>query len=152
MPDPATCPPFLVDITVYLGISPTHSCCIVHDLKIIFSSMWVKLKLQYFGQLMWRADSLEKILMLGKIEGKRRRGSRGWDGMRASPTERTWIYANSRRQWRTGEPGVLQSVGSRRAGMSQRLNNNDKCAFRVQWTFSSSLKFSTVGANIEESI
>ena len=33
-----------------------------------------KLKLQYFGHLMWRADSLEKILMLGKIEGKRRRG------------------------------------------------------------------------------
>ena len=33
-----------------------------------------KLKLQYFGHLMWRADSLEKILMLGKIEGRRRRG------------------------------------------------------------------------------
>ena len=35
---------------------------------------------QFFGHLMWRADSLEKILMLGKTEGKRRRGSRGWDG------------------------------------------------------------------------
>ena len=34
----------------------------------------LKLKLQYFGQLMQRADSLEKTLMLGKIEGKRRRG------------------------------------------------------------------------------
>jgi len=34
----------------------------------------LKLKLQYFGHLMWRADSFEKILMLGKIEGKRRRG------------------------------------------------------------------------------
>ena len=34
----------------------------------------VKLKLQYFGHLMWRADSLEKTLMLGKIEGRRRRG------------------------------------------------------------------------------
>ena len=34
----------------------------------------LKLKLQYFGYLMWRADSLEKTLMLGKIEGKRRRG------------------------------------------------------------------------------
>ena len=40
------------------------------------------LKLQYFGHLMWRVDSLEKILMLGKIEGKRTTplGSRGWDG------------------------------------------------------------------------
>ena len=34
----------------------------------------MKLKLQYFGQLMWRADSLEKTLMLGKTEGRRRRG------------------------------------------------------------------------------
>ena len=37
----------------------------------------LKLKLQYFGQLMQRADSLEKILMLGKGDGKRRRGGRG---------------------------------------------------------------------------
>ena len=36
--------------------------------------MMLKLKLQYFGHLMWRADSLEKTLMLGKIEGRRRRG------------------------------------------------------------------------------
>ena len=34
----------------------------------------LKLKLQYFGHLMWRADSFEKTLMLGKIEGRRRRG------------------------------------------------------------------------------
>ena len=42
--------------------------------------LMLKLKLQYFGHLMERADSLEKTLMLGKIEGKRRRGNRGWDG------------------------------------------------------------------------
>ena len=41
--------------------------------------LMLKLKLQYFGHLMWRADSLEKTLMLGKIEGRRRRG---WQGMR----------------------------------------------------------------------
>ena len=41
--------------------------------------LMLKLKLQYFGQLMWRADSFEKTLMLGKIEGRRRRG---WQGMR----------------------------------------------------------------------
>ena len=39
----------------------------------------LKLKLQFFGQVMQRANSLEKILMLGKIEGKRRRGWHGWD-------------------------------------------------------------------------
>ena len=41
--------------------------------------LMLKLKLQYFGQLMWRTDSLEKTLMLGKIEGRRRKG---WQRMR----------------------------------------------------------------------
>ena len=49
--------------------------------------LMLKLKLQYFGHLMWRADSLEKTLMLGKIEGRRRRNNRGWDGWMASPTQ-----------------------------------------------------------------
>ena len=40
--------------------------------------LMLKLKLQYFGHMMWRTDSLEKILMLGKIEGRRRRG---WQSM-----------------------------------------------------------------------
>ena len=45
----------------------------------------LKLKLQYFGHLTWRADSFEKTVKLGKIEG-RRRGCRGWDGWMVSPT------------------------------------------------------------------
>ena len=48
--------------------------------------LMLKLKLQYFGYLMWRTDSLEKTLMLGKIAGRRRRGDRGWNGWMASPT------------------------------------------------------------------
>ena len=44
------------------------------SLGISLEGMIVKLKLQYFGHLMWRADSFEKTLMLGKIEGRRRRG------------------------------------------------------------------------------
>ena len=44
----------------------------------------LKLKLQYFGHLMWRADSLKKTLMPGKIEGSRRREYRGWDDWAAS--------------------------------------------------------------------
>ena len=39
---------------------------------------------------------------------------RGWDGWMASPTQWTWVWANFRRPWRAGEPGVLQSVGSQR--------------------------------------
>ena len=46
--------------------------------------LMLKLKLQYFGPLMRRADSFEKIVILGKIEGRRRRGDRGLDGWMAS--------------------------------------------------------------------
>ena len=49
----------------------------------------LKLKLQYFDHLMQRADMLEKTLMLGKIEGKREGGDRGWDGWMASPIQWT---------------------------------------------------------------
>ena len=74
----------------------------------------LKLKLQSFGHLMWRADLLGKTLMLGKIQGKKWRGNRGWDGWTASLTQWTSVWANSRRQWRTGKPAVLLSMGSQR--------------------------------------
>ena len=82
----------------------------------------LKLKLQYFGQLMQRTDSLEKILMLGKIEG-RRSGDRGWDGCMASPTQWTWVWASSGSWWWTGKPGVLQSMGLRSRTWLEWLNN-----------------------------
>ena len=55
----------------------------------------LKLKPQYFGHLMWRANSLEKTLMLAKIKGSRKRGSRGWDGWIESSTQWTQVWANS---------------------------------------------------------
>ena len=70
----------------------------------------LKLKLQYFGLLMRRTDSLEKTLMLVKIEG-RRMDDRGWDGLMASPTWWTCSNASSGSRWWTGKPGVLQSMG-----------------------------------------
>ena len=73
-----------------------------------------KVKLQYFGHLMQRTDSLEKTLMLRKIEGRKRRG---WQRMRwldGSLTQWTWVQATFR-SWRwTGKPGVQQSTGSQR--------------------------------------
>ena len=78
--------------------------------------MMLKLKLQYFGHLMQRVDSLEKTLMLGGIGGRRRRGHRGWDGWMASPTRRTWVWVNSGSWWRTGRPGVLRFMGLQRIG------------------------------------
>ena len=76
--------------------------------------MMLKLKLQYFGHLMWRANSLEKTLMLGGIGSRRRRGKRGWDGWMASPTRWIWVWVKSRSWWWTGRPGVLQFMGSQR--------------------------------------
>ena len=76
--------------------------------------LMLKLKLQYFGHLMRRTDSFEKTLMLGKIEGGRRRGRQRWVGCTASPTQWTWFWASSRSWWWTGRPGVLQSMGSQR--------------------------------------
>ena len=76
----------------------------------------LKLKLQYFGHLMRRTDSLEKSLMLGKTEGGRRRNDRGKDGWMASLTWWTWVWASSRSWWWTGKPVMLQSMGSQRVG------------------------------------
>ena len=78
--------------------------------------LMLKLKLQYFGQLMWRTDSFEKTLMLGTIEGRRRRGRQrmGWlDGITDSVD---MSLGKPRRQWRTGKPGVLQSMVLQRVG------------------------------------
>ena len=64
-------------------------------------------KLQHFGHLMPRVDLLEKTLMLGKIEGRKRRGYRGQDGCMTSSSQWTWVWASSGSWWRTGKPGVL---------------------------------------------
>ena len=80
----------------------------------LLEGLMLKLKLQYFGHLMWRVDSLEKTLMLGGTGGRKRRDDRGWDGWMASLTRWTWVWVNSRSWWRTGRPGVLQFMGSQR--------------------------------------
>ena len=83
--------------------SPLHSkeikTIILKEINPEYSlkGLMLKLKLQYFGHLMQRASSLEKTLMLGKIEGRRRRGHRGWDVWMASLTQWTWVWASSRR-------------------------------------------------------
>ena len=76
----------------------------------------LKLKLQYFGHQMQRTDSLEKTAMLGKIEGRRRRGQqRTWlDGITGSVE----MSLSKLRElvMRVGKPGVLQSMGLQGVG------------------------------------
>ena len=81
--------------SVLKEISPEYS----------LEGLMLKLKLQYFGYLMWRIDSLEKTLMLEKIEGRRRRG---WQRMRwldGNPidTRWTWVWTSSGSWWWTRE-------------------------------------------------
>ena len=76
----------------------------------------LKLKLQYFGHLMWKVDSLEKTLMLGGIGGRRRRGRQRIDGWMTSLTQWTWVWVNSGSWWWTGRPCVLRFMGLQRVG------------------------------------
>ena len=103
--------------------------------------LMLKLKLQYFGHLMWRADSFEKTLMLGKISKVGEEGDdRGWDGWMASPTQWTWIWVNSASWWWTGRPGVLQSMGL------QRVRHD--WATELKWTFYVSVRETFLNADL----
>ena len=91
---------------------------------ISLEGMMLKLKLQYFGPLMRKADSLEKTLMLGGIEGRRRRGRQRCDGWMASLTRWTWVWVNSGSLWWTGRPGVLRFMGLQRVGHEWATEQN----------------------------
>ena len=100
----------------------------------------LKLTFQYFGHLMWRAYSLEKTLMLGKIEGRRRRGRQGmrWlDGIKDSMN----MSLRKPQERRTGKPGVLQSMGSQRVGLDLATEQKQQDLTTRFWGSSSSISF-----------
>ena len=87
----------------------------------------LKLKLQYFGHLMWRSDSLEKTLMLGKTEGGRRRGWQNLRRLDGITDVMDVSLSGSRSWWWTGKPGMLQSMGSQRVGQDWATELNWQC-------------------------
>ena len=89
--------------------------------------MTLRLKLQYFGHLMRRADSLERLWCWEGLGAGGEGDDRGWDGWMASPTRWTWVWVNSKSWWWTGRPGELRFMGL------QRLRHD--WATELNWTF-----------------
>ena len=107
--------------------------------KYLLEGVMMKLKLQYFGHLMWRDDSLEKNLMLGKIESRRRRG---WQKMRwldcitdsmDMSLSTLWEIVKAREPLRAAVHGVTKSQTGLRLNLvcnkkeNSSLNNNQYC-------------------------
>ena len=90
--------------------------------------MMLKLRLRYFGHLMWRVDSLEKTLMLGAIGGRRRRGQQRMRWLNGI-TDLMDVSLNSGSWWWTGRPGVLRFMGSQRVShdWATELNWTEAC-------------------------
>ena len=76
--------------------------------------LMLKLKLQYFGHLMQKADSLKRPWCWDRLRARGEGDSRGWDGWMASLIQWTWVWMDSGSWWWTGRPGVLQFMGLQR--------------------------------------
>ena len=94
------------------------------------------------GHLMRKADSVEKTWCWERLKAGRKGDNRGWDGCIASPTQWTWVWANSGRQRRTGKPGVLPSMGSQRVG--QDLVTEQQQIMTLVWMCQHSSRVLTV--------
>ena len=96
--------------------------------------LMLKLKLQYFGHLMWRTDSWKIPWRWERLKAGGEGDDRGWDGWMASPSWWTWVWVSSRSWWWTGKPSVLPSMGHKESDMTEFLNwtGGKKCVNRKQ--------------------
>ena len=90
-------------------MTPIYAESVVRDMALFYG----------ISSPVMNGKDLEKTLMLGKIESKRRRGNRGWDGWMASLTRWTWVRAHSGRQWRTGKDwcAAVHGVAKNQTGL-----------------------------------
>ena len=96
-----------------------------------WNQLWISIgktdaeaSIQYFGHLMQRVDTLEKTLMLGKIENRRRRGRQRMRWLMASPTKWTWVWVNSGSWWWMGGLACCGSCGHNESDTTEKLNWN----------------------------
>ena len=85
----------------------------------------LKLKLQYFGHLMWTDDSLEKSLMLERLKAEGEMSFKGWDGWTAPLMQWMWTWATSGRWWGTGRQAYYSPWGHKESDTTGQLNNNN---------------------------
>ena len=89
--------------------------------------LMLKLKLQYFGHLIWRTDSLERPRCWERLRAGGEGDNRGWDGWMASPAQLTWVWVNSGSSWWTGRPGVVQTMKLQRVGQDWATELTEDC-------------------------
>ena len=94
------------------------------NLECSLEGLMLNLKLQYFGHLMWRANSLEKPLMLGKTEGRRRRRRQRMRWLDNMTDLMDMCLSKLWETWKRGKPGVLPFMGIKESETSYQLNNN----------------------------
>ena len=120
---------------------------ILKEINPEYSLEGLMLNLQYLSHLVRRTVSLEKNPDAEKDRGQEEKGGDwGWDGGMTSLTQWTWVWANFGRQWRTGKPGVLQSMASQSIGhiphTPETMLENCQAIYELWFQQSSSLYFS----------
>ena len=86
------------------------------SLECPLEGLMLKLKLPYYGHLMGQMTHWKRPWCWERLKAGGEGDDRGWDGWKASPTQRTWVWVSSGSWWWTGKPGVLRFMWLQRVG------------------------------------